>query len=78
MIVTKAELTETRTKLLKDMDSYVRHNIGNDIISVDIWHATGVPEDPEEIDFQRIAEDDELWLLAVKTFAKCCKFEGEC
>lgn len=35
MIVTKAELTETRTKLLKDMDSYVRHNIGNDIISVD-------------------------------------------
>lgn len=78
MIVTRAELTETRTKLLKDMDSYVRHNIGNDIISVDIWYATGVPDDPEETDFQCIAEDDELWLLAVKTFAKCCKFEREC
>lgn len=72
MIVTRAELVETRKQLLKDMDAYVRNKIGDDFIYASIWTVTGVPDAPDEEDYDTIAENDDLWVLAVKTFAKCC------
>ncbi len=73
MLVTRAELVTTRTQLLKEMDAYVRNKIGDDFIYCNIWAATAVPDEPDEEDYNTIAEDDNLWVLAVQTFAKCCK-----
>lgn len=72
MIVTREELVATRKQLLKEMDEYVRNKIGDDFIYVSIWTVTAVPDAPDEEDYDTIAEYDDLWILAVKTFAKCC------
>lgn len=73
MIITREELVKTRKWLLKDMDTYVRNNIGDDEITCGIWFATGVPDGADDYDYTDIAEDDELWVDCVKTFAKCCR-----
>lgn len=73
MTVTRKELIEVRKNLLKEMDDYVRNKIGDDFIYASIWSVTAVPDAPDEEDYDTIAENDDLWVLAVRTFAKCCK-----
>lgn len=75
MTVTRGELVRTRKRLLREMDEYVRNNIADDFIYCDIWAATGVPDGADDSDYQAIAEDEDLWLGCVKTFAKCCGLE---
>lgn len=73
MLVTRAELVATRKQLLKEMDAYVRNQLGDDFIYASIWTVTAVPDAPDEEDYDTIAENDDLWVLAVQTFAKCCR-----
>lgn len=75
MTVTREELVEIRKQLLKEMDAYVRNNISDDFVYGNIWAATGVPDGADDSDYQAIAEDEDLWLGCVKTFAKCCGLE---
>lgn len=68
--VSREEFIKIRTQLLKDMDNYLRARV-NDENVFDLWLMCGVPDMADEQDFIDIAEDNELWLDAVKTFAKC-------
>lgn len=77
MTVTREELVATRKQLLKEMDAYVRNKIGDDFVYGNIWTVTAVPDAPDEEDYDTIAEYDDLWVLAVKTFAKCCGLEDK-
>lgn len=77
MKVSRNELINIRTKLLKGMDKYVRNHIDDECICYDIWFAVGVPDGADETDFREIAADEELWLDCVKTFKRCCELARE-
>ena len=64
-----------RMNLLEQMDTYLRHSVQDNV--VDIWFASGLPDGWEECDLYDIAEDEYLWLDAVKTFYRCCKLDNE-
>ena len=66
-----------RMNLLQQMDIYLRHNIQDEEILIDIWFVTGLPDGWQECDLYDIAEDEDLWLDAVKTFYRCCKLDNE-
>ena len=70
------DITKCRIEFLKQFDSYVREDIGNDEITCDIWLAEGLPDGYDETDLKEIALDDELWLDCVNCFNKCCKAAG--
>ena len=70
------DITKCRIEFLKQFDSYVREDIGNDEITCDIWLVEGLPDGYDEIDLKEIALDDELWLNCVKCFNRCCKAAG--
>lgn len=69
MTVTREEFITYRMNLLKDMDKMVR-TVALTHTVFDIWLMCGVPDGANDIDFKEIAEDDELWLDCVNTFAK--------
>lgn len=75
MMVTRKELIKTRKKLLQEMDDYVRNKIGDDFVYCDIWAANGAPDGADNLNYHEIAEQDDLWLNCVNTFAKCCGLE---
>ena len=70
------DITKCRIEFLKQFDSYVREDIGNDEITCDIWLVEGLPDGYDETDLKEIALDDELWLDCVNCFKKCCKAAG--
>ena len=69
MTVSREEFTNIRMNLLKDMDRMVRMT-AQTYTTLDMWLMCGVPDGADDIDFKEIAEDDELWLECVNTFAK--------
>jgi methionine synthase II (cobalamin-independent) len=69
MTVSREEFYNTRARLLKDMDKAVRDTVQT-IEVFDMWLMCGVPDGADDTDFREIAEDDELWLDCVNTFAK--------
>ena len=70
------DITKCRIEFLKQFDSYVREDIGNDESTCDIWLVEGLPDGYDETDLKEIALDDELWLDCVNCFNKCCKAAG--
>lgn len=70
------DITKCRIEFLKQFDSYVREDIGNDEITCDIWLVEGLPDGYDETDLKEIALDEELWLDCVNCFKKCCKAAG--
>ena len=68
-------MKNARIKILKEMEQYLVDNADENIY-YDIWKAEGVPDGYDESDFESIAEDDELWIIAVKAFATCCREMG--
>ena len=69
MVVSREEFFNTRAKLLKDMDKVIRSTV-HPIEVFDMWLMCGASGDADDTDFREIAEDDELWLECVNTFAK--------
>ena len=69
MTVSREEFFNTRARLLKDMDKAVRDTVITTEV-FNMWLVYGVPEGANDTDFRKIAEDDELWLECVNTFAK--------
>ena len=72
MTVTREEFINSRMNLLKDMDKMVRKTASTYTV-LDMWLMCGVPDGADDIDYKEIAEDDELWLDCVNTFAKVMK-----
>lgn len=67
------DTTRARMMILLQMDNYIKYDIGDDVIFYDVWCATGLPDGYDLDDVKEIAEDDELWMGCVETFAECCK-----
>ena len=56
--------------------SEVENNVDDEEIIYDDWFALGVPDEATEDDLRIIAEDEELWLDAINSFARCAKYAG--
>lgn len=72
--MTKEEITILRMNLLGGMEEYLRENVDEELY-YDDWKAEGVPDNPTEEDLKDIAEDEDLWLTAVLSFARCVSNE---
>ena len=70
----KTELITLRMNILGGMDAYLTERIQDEEIYYNDWKAVGVPDCPTEDDLRSIAEDEELWLDAIKSFARCVKY----
>ena len=69
----KTEKTILRMNLLGGMNAYILDNVEDEELIVNDWFAVGVPDGATEDDLQTIAEDEELWLDTVQSFARCIK-----
>lgn len=62
------ELQKTRVELLKGMHAYII-NLGDESI-YEAWILTGVPDCPNEEDFEFFATDNDEWNYVVRLFAR--------
>ena len=69
------ELTILRMNILGGMNEYVLNHVEDEDLIVNDWFANGVPDGGDEDDLRSMAEDDELWLCAVHSFARCIRVE---
>jgi hypothetical protein len=69
----KTEKTILRMNLLGGMNAYIIDNVEDEELIVNNWFVVGVPDGATEEDLQTIAEDDELWVDAVQSFARCIR-----
>lgn len=68
-------MKNARIKILKEMEQYLVDN-ADESIYYDIWKAEGVPDGYDESDFESIAEDEDLWITAIRAFYNCCCLMG--
>lgn len=67
------KLTEDRAEFLVMFDDYVREYVSDENY-LDYWLQEGIPDGWTEDDLIEIAEDDELWLDVINTFAYVIKY----
>lgn len=65
------EMITLRMNILDGMNAYILNNVDDEELIYDDWFALGVPDGATEDDLRTITEDEELWLDAVKSFARC-------
>lgn len=61
------ETKERRINLLKDMHEYIIDKIGDEEVYL-TWATYGVPDEPQEDDFEYIAENETLWNETLEIF----------
>ena len=62
------ELQKTRVKLLHGMNDYILQ-LGNESI-IGAWFLTGIPDCPDEDDFEFFATDDDEWVYICRLFGR--------
>ena len=62
------KLQKTRVELLKGMHAYII-NMGDESI-YETWILTGIPDCPDEEDFEFFATDDNEWVHICKLFGR--------
>lgn len=73
--MTRQELVKTRIDLAKQMNEFII-NLGDE----DIWEAwitTGIPDAPQEDDYEFFANDDDEWNELCGLFGRLVKDEVE-
>lgn len=68
------KLQEIRIKLLHDMNDYILQ-VGNEPI-IGAWFLTGIPDCPDEEDFEFFATDDNEWVYICKLFGRLTYEKG--
>lgn len=61
-------IQKTRVELLKGMNTYMLQ-LGNETL-LDAWFLTGIPDCPDEEDFEFFATDDNEWNYIVRLFGR--------
>lgn len=61
-------IQKTRVKLLKGMNTYILQ-LGNETL-LGAWFLTGIPDCPDEEDFEFFATDDDEWNYIVRLFGR--------
>ena len=64
-----------RAESLKKLNDYILNEIQNEDLIVNYWFATGIPDQPVELDFYNIANDKELFSDCIKTFVRILELE---
>lgn len=62
---------ESRAKLGKKMDDYMRENIQNEEIFWSVWASMGIPDGATEDDYEDLKESDEFWTDCLEAFMRC-------
>lgn len=62
---------ESRSKLGKKMDNYLRENIQNEEIFWSVWASMGMPDGATEDDYEDLKESDEFWTDCLEAFMRC-------
>ena len=75
MKVSRNEMIRTRKNLLKQMDTFIKENIDEDVV-IDVWFACGLEDGWDEEILTEYTSDKESWDGCVNTFIECCKIEG--
>lgn len=61
-------IQKTKVELLKGMNSYMLQ-LGNETL-LGAWFLTGIPDCPDEEDFEFFATDDDEWNYIVRLFGR--------
>lgn len=61
-------IQKTRVELLKEMNTYMLQ-LGNETL-LGAWFLTGIPDCPDEEDFEFFATDDNEWNYIVRLFGR--------
>ena len=61
-------IQKTRVELLKGMNTYMLQ-LGNETLLC-AWFLTGIPDCPDEEDFEFFATDDDEWNYIVRLFGR--------
>ena len=61
-------IQKTRVELLKEMNTYMLQ-LGNETL-LRAWFLTGIPDCPDEEDFEFFATDDNEWNYIVRLFGR--------
>ena len=75
MKVSRNEMIRIRKNLLRQMDTFIRENISEDVV-IDVWLACGLEDGWDEEILTEYASTDELWNDCINAFRKCCEIEG--
>ena len=75
MKVSRNEMIRTRKNLLRQMDTFIRENISEDVV-IDVWLACGLEDGWDEGILTEYASIDDLWNDCINAFHKCCEIEG--
>lgn len=68
---------ESRAKLGKKMDNYLRENIQNEEIFWSVWASMGMPDGATEDDYEDLKESDEFWTDCLEAFMRCVLLDAE-
>lgn len=61
-------IQKTRVELLKGMNTYMLQ-LGDETL-LEAWFLTGIPDCPDEEDFELFATDDDEWVYICKLFGR--------
>lgn len=68
---------ESRSKLGKEMDNYLRENIQNEEIFWSVWASMGMPDGATEDDYEDLKESDEFWTDCLEAFMRCVLLDAK-
>lgn len=72
MKVSRNEMIRIRKNLLRQMDTFLRENVSEDVV-IDVWLSCGLED--EEI-LTEYASTEGLWHDCINACRKCCEIEG--
>ena len=75
MKVSRNEMIRTRKNLLRQMDTFIRENISEDVV-IDVWFTYGLEDGWDEGILTEYASSDGLWNDCINACRKCCEIEG--
>lgn len=62
---------ESRSKLGKQMDNYLRNNIQDEEIFWRVWASMGMPDGATGDDYKDLEDGDEFWTDCLEAFMRC-------
>ena len=65
-------ITELRAKLMREMDTYIRENVGDEDLFM-YWLQEGVPDEADDEMLLELAEIESCWMNIINAFAYLCK-----
>lgn len=75
MEVSRNEIIEIRKNLLRQMDTFIRENISEDVV-IDVWFACGLEDGWDDEILTEYASIDGLWNDCINACRECCEIEG--